>query len=269
MRTCVAVSSSVQRAFQATGLPIHTLRTLYDGTIIPAATAQSLNEPNRTELRIGCLGRIVPWKGLAEVLHAVAFARQRACDIRLHIMGPDEPGDQGFRQALLEMASGLGIRNLVSILPPVDDPAAFLDSLDLFVNASFPAEPFGLSLIEAMAHGLPAVAPCAGGPAEIIEHRVSGLLVAPGDVSALGEALVELVKNPTLRQELGRGARARVLRHFDVRERTTEQETYFYKLLDRGGELQRTDLPEAIETARLSGARRPTAAVECTTPTSE
>ena len=89
-----------------------------------------------------------------------------------------------------------------------DDVYAWMDALDIVVHASF-GEPFGLVLVEAMALGKPLVATAAGGPTEIIEHGVSGLLVPPGDSVSLADAIGRILNEPGLASSLSVGARRR------------------------------------------------------------
>jgi glycogen(starch) synthase len=67
-------------------------------------------------------------------------------------------------------------------------------------------EPFGLVVLEGMLYGLPIVAAAVGGPREILQDRETGLLFAPGNVSALAENVVRLVEDPALRDRLGAAA---------------------------------------------------------------
>src|ERR1700704_3441600 len=82
-----------------------------------------------------------------------------------------------------------------------------LERLDILVHASIIPEPFGQVVIEGMAAGLPVVAAGAGGPAEVIEDGVTGILYPPGDVGALASALRKLAAKPHLRERLGRAGR--------------------------------------------------------------
>ena len=66
------------------------------------------------------------------------------------------------------------------------------------------AEPFGLVLIEAMSLGRPVVATRAGGPSEIVEDGLTGLLVAPAEPPALAEAIIRLLQDESLRLAMGR-----------------------------------------------------------------
>jgi glycosyltransferase involved in cell wall biosynthesis len=70
-------------------------------------------------------------------------------------------------------------------------------------------EPFGRVVVEGMAAGLAVIATDQGGPTEVIDNGVNGLLVPPGDVNALARALRRLADQPALRQQLGEAARHR------------------------------------------------------------
>ena len=90
-----------------------------------------------------------------------------------------------------------------------DDVPAELARLDVLVHASTIPEPFGQVVLEGMAAGLPVVAADAGGPAEIVDDGVDGLLYPPGHAPALAERLRLLAGDRELRARLGRSGRER------------------------------------------------------------
>lgn len=79
-----------------------------------------------------------------------------------------------------------------------------------------PDEPFGIALVEAMAMGLPVVAPAAAGPLEIVIHEETGFLYPPGDVEAAASAVLALTRDRGLARRMGSAARERVEREFNV-----------------------------------------------------
>ena len=91
----------------------------------------------------------------------------------------------------------------------VDDVAGVLAGADIAVHASVIPEPHGQVVVEAMAAGVPVIAAAAGGPAEIVTDGVDGVLVPPGDVAALANALTRLAADARLRTELGAAGRRR------------------------------------------------------------
>ncbi len=93
-------------------------------------------------------------------------------------------------------------------IPHKNLPALYR-SADVLVNPSL-SEAFGMSLIEAMACGVPVIATRVGGMTEIVQHKKTGLLVDSGDVSALANAMKTILADEPALLEMGRAARARV-----------------------------------------------------------
>lgn len=93
-----------------------------------------------------------------------------------------------------------------------------LRALDVLVNTS-DAEPFGRSVLEAQASGLPVVVNDTGGPAEFVDDGRTGLVVPHDDVGALATALRELTSDAGLRERLGAAARRQAVAGFDIDSR--------------------------------------------------
>ena len=74
-----------------------------------------------------------------------------------------------------------------------------------------------MSVLEGLSHGLAVITTPVGAHSEVIEPEVSGILVPPGDVAALADALARVIQDETLRSRLARGARERFLEAFDIR----------------------------------------------------
>jgi glycosyltransferase involved in cell wall biosynthesis len=98
-----------------------------------------------------------------------------------------------------------------------DEIQAYYNDADAFVLPSF-AEGVPVVLMEAMAKGLPVITTRIMGIPELVEHEVSGLLVPPGRVDCLVDAITRLAGDGSLRQTLGRQGRDRVCGDFDVRQ---------------------------------------------------
>jgi glycosyltransferase involved in cell wall biosynthesis len=95
----------------------------------------------------------------------------------------------------------------------------------MLVLPSVTPEPFGRTVVEAMAAGCPPVATAAGGPLESVEDGLSGLLVPPDDAEALAGAISRLLADPALARQLGRAGRRRALEHFSLQTMTTTMST--------------------------------------------
>lgn len=179
-------------------------------TVAPSPV-QPPAEVHRTADRpftIGIVGRLAPWKGQDLFLKAFATAfgtgEERALVVGAAMFGEDE-----WAASLVEQAAKLGIDDRVEFTGFADDVWAQYERMDVAVHASVVPEPLGQVVLEAMAAGLPVVAPCAGGPAEVITDGVNGLLYPMGDAAALAEHLRRLAADGELRARLGDAGRRR------------------------------------------------------------
>jgi glycosyltransferase involved in cell wall biosynthesis len=114
---------------------------------------------------------------------------------------------------LRTLADALGVSSCICFLGEQPDVAPYLAQMDLYVQASV-AEGLPNSVLEAMAAGLPVVATAVGGTPEIVLDGQTGLLVAPGDPFALGDAVLALQADRSQAERFGRAGRARVEAYF-------------------------------------------------------
>jgi glycosyltransferase involved in cell wall biosynthesis len=129
------------------------------------------------------LGRFVPQKDFACLIQSVAIARDR-CSCRLILVG-----DGVLRESLLNLVGELGITDYVRIVGHQDNPYKLMKNADV-VAVSSRWEGFGLTIVEALALGIPVVATdCPSGPAEILEGGRFGRLVPVGDTESLATAI--------------------------------------------------------------------------------
>ncbi|MEU4656986.1 glycosyltransferase family 1 protein [Streptomyces sp. NPDC023723] len=147
------------------------------------------------ELIVGYVGRLAPEKQVELLAGACALD-----GVRVVIVG-DGPSRAGLEQAL-PGAVFLGRRT-------GDDLARLFASLDVFAHTG-PFETFCQTVQEAMASGVPVVAPAAGGPLDLVEHGRTGLLVPPRDADAVRDAVAALAAGPALRSAFGTAGRAAV-----------------------------------------------------------
>jgi glycosyltransferase involved in cell wall biosynthesis len=119
--------------------------------------------------------------------------------------------------ALKRRAEQPDLRSRVLLEGATRDPAEALPQAGCLLHCA-DREPFGLALVEALACGVPVVAPASAGPREIVDPSC-GLLYPPGDAARAAAALSDVLSSPARRAELSAGARARAERLFD-RERT-------------------------------------------------
>lgn len=178
------------------------------------------------------VGRVSPEKGIHVLLEAFAIVAARCVGARLDIVGPhdatppeliaalsDDPRVQGlaaisaqsYRAHLeRELARLAGRVRFVGHVPHAD-LASLYQAADVVVNPSL-SEAFGMSLVEAMAVGVPVVATRVGGMVDIVDGGRAGLLVEPADAPGLAQAIVHLLEHDGLRRVLGATGRERARR---------------------------------------------------------
>jgi len=140
------------------------------------------------------------------------------------------------------------LENSVRILNFRNDVSDLLAAMDIYVHLSVEPEPFGLAIIEAMASGLPVVATAPGGPGEILEDGISGILVPPRSAERTSEAVSALLSNPEMRQRMGDRARERAFRLFHVSRYATELRSLYKELLS---EFPQPDVGPAPESSTI------------------
>jgi glycosyltransferase involved in cell wall biosynthesis len=172
---------------------------------LPAARVLPACRPGA--IRILFLGQLVPRKGLAVLVEAFARVRSHA---DLLLVGGDWD-DDGYPREIRALVHGLGLQDRVHMENHREDAGALLRQADVFVLPSF-EEARPRSIIEATLLGVPVVASETGGIPSLIEDGVTGMLVPPGDVDALADAIEMLAGDAGLRRRLAFQARARAHR---------------------------------------------------------
>ncbi len=165
-----------------------------------------------TGRRIVVVGRLAPVKAVDDVLDAAARLAGRGVEVELVVIG-----DGPRRPDLERQAATLGLSARTTFVGALG-AAQVADELaraDVFVSASY-AEGLPVSIMEAMAAGLPVVATQVGGVAELVETGVTGTLVRPGDVDQLAEAVGRLLADGDRRARLGAAGRRAVVERHDV-----------------------------------------------------
>jgi colanic acid/amylovoran biosynthesis glycosyltransferase len=172
---------------------------------------------NQTETcNLLCVGRLTPAKGQAILLESVAQLQNQGISVTLTLvgMGPDE-------QSLRQYAEHLGISRQVHFTGAVDQDHIldFYKAADIFVLPSF-AEGLPVVLMEAMAMEIPCITTAITGIPELIRNGEDGLLVAASDSAGFNEAIIKLATDESLRHELGKAGRLRVLSDYDLHKNT-------------------------------------------------
>jgi len=170
------------------------------------------------------VGRFAPPKNHALLVEA--FAQVRA-DTPLYLL---LVGGGELQDAVREQVAALGLESRVRFLGVRADVADILRASDMFVLSSR-VEGNPLSVMEAMAAGLPVVSTAVGGVPELVREGETGLLVPSEDAGALARAVQVLVDDPVRRQAMGAAARRDAVSRFDIRHTVRGYEQLYERLL--------------------------------------
>ncbi|MCP2094433.1 Glycosyltransferase involved in cell wall bisynthesis [Actinosynnema pretiosum] len=175
--------------------------------------------------RVVCAGSLVPHKGFADVISAMAAVPEAELVIA---GGPSDVGRDPEARRLVEHARQRGVAGRVRLVGAVrrDAMPALLKSADAVVCAPW-YEPFGLVPLEAMACGVPVVATSVGGLVDSVVDGVTGRLVPPRDPRALAVALRALLSDRTRRETYGEAGADRVLARYSWQRVAVETERVY------------------------------------------
>lgn len=219
----VAVNSKeTGRAFIEAGGEADKIRIVYNG--FDPAKARVYEPGKAARLRaelglgpqplVGLFGRLSEWKGQHVFLDAIAAME----GVQAVIVGGALFGQEAYEARIREQASHLGLDGRVRFLGFRPDVPELMAAMDVVAHTSIVAEPFGRVVVEAMMCGRPVVATRGGGVTEIVRDGETGLLVPPGDASALAAAIGCVLSQPALAERLAQKGREDVSQRFSMEE---------------------------------------------------
>jgi glycosyltransferase involved in cell wall biosynthesis len=215
----------------------HRCFTVFNGCDVAQIKPNPARHGSRCLSRIVFVGRLSPEKGLHVLIDAFRRVVKSRPDACLEIIGPEGMAPQSFiiglstdplvrglnrfydgqsySERLREHSKGKLLGNLVFLgFLTREEMIQRLRQADLFVQPSIASEMFGMAVTDAMAAGLPVVATRICGLPEVVAHEASGLLVPPDNPEVLAEAIIRLLNDSQLSEEMGRAGRSRVERMF-------------------------------------------------------
>lgn len=205
-------------------------------SVIPVGVDTSRFSADRTERNghavVGMVARFGPIKGQHVFVQAAQGLATAYPSAEFVVAGTSLFGEESYELEVQEAARSRGGQS-VRFLGFVDDVPALMTTLDVVVSPSTKPEGFGQSIVEAMLAGKAVIASAAGGPTELIEDGVTGRLVPPGDVLALTRAISELLDDPAEAAAMGRRARERATKLYDIRETARLVEAVYERVLSR------------------------------------
>lgn len=188
---------------------------------------------------LGVVGQISPWKGLVDVIRAIPKVLSSFPEARLLVVG--EPkfdavsaryDNVAYFRELKSVVEKLNLEKEVIFTGERSDIPEVMKAIDLLVLASW-EEPFGRALIEAMAMEKPVISTNVGGPTEIVEDGVTGVLLPPKNPQVIARTVIEVASDRKKSEEMGRRGRAEVQRRFNTDTYVTKMFAIYKKILER------------------------------------
>jgi glycosyltransferase involved in cell wall biosynthesis len=229
----IAVSGAVREALiECEGVPSRKVITVFNGIdsseycqfIDRMDARRALGLPIEAQILL-CVARLSPEKGQCYLLKAIEHVHGNFPDIHLLLAG-----DGPSQQELIQQSESLGIKDTVHFLGMRNDIPLLLAASDVLVLPSL-YEGFGLAIIEAMFAARPVICTDAGGPREIVQHGITGLLVPPANVNALAKAIKQILNDPAQAAIMGCVGRTNAAVKFTIQRMVAETEAIYDQLL--------------------------------------
>ncbi len=183
---------------------------------VPPADLEQLFGIPRGRKVFAIFGRAVRWKGHPVFLRAARLVLDAVPDSHAMLVGNLTDLGPGYAGELEELIRDLGIAERTTCTGYRADIAPLMRACEVLVHASTTPEPFGTVVLEGMACGRPYVAMDEGGPTEMIDSGVHGLLVRPNEPEAMARAIITILTQPSTAAAFGAAARARCLERFSA-----------------------------------------------------
>ncbi len=188
---------------------------------------------------LGVVGQISPWKGLIDVIRAMPKVLSSFPETRLLIVGEPKFDTASARydniaylKELKSLVEELNLKKEIIFTGERSDIPEVMKAIDLLILPSW-EEPFGRALIEAMAMEKPVISTNVGGPTEIIEDGVTGILLPPKNPEIIAQAVIELASKKKKSKEMGRRGRKEVQRRFNTDTYIAKMLSIYKKILDK------------------------------------
>jgi glycosyltransferase involved in cell wall biosynthesis len=210
IRHCIAVSTAVRDDALRLGLAPEKCTVVAEGLDLtlfrpqapdPALLAELGVQPGEPVITL--VGGLVDWKGQDVLLAAAPRILEHFPNAHILLVGGAYGKDLLYAERIAARARAPELRARVRLLGTRGDIPAILAASSVVLHASTKPEPFGRTFLEGMALGKPVIASNEGGPLDVIEHGVDGLLIRPRDPDELARSVIRLLADPAFAAELG------------------------------------------------------------------
>lgn len=236
----ISLSHAIHGAMKSAGADLPNVTVIHCG--IDASRYRQVESPAALCLKhgipdgvpvIGVVGNLRQWKGQDTIVRATALLRDRYPGIRCILAGGETPADASYVARMRSIAAESRIQENVLFVGFQRNAIDYMRLMDVVAHTSTSPEPFGIVTLEAMSLGKPLVSTTIGGPAEVVIHGVTGLLVEPGKPELLADALSRLLDDPAGAAEMGERGRQRLHAEFSLEKNLRRTMDVYERVLSR------------------------------------
>lgn len=240
VKAFIYMSSAIERHYVKLGIPKSQGRVIYDPFDWRVYAGANHAEELRAEFSltdedwlISNVGRLDWWKGHDYFVEALGMVIGSYPHVKALIVGePDAtPLSQAYDAKLRRRVAELNLSDKVIFTGFRADIPAIMAASEIVIHSSSEPEPFGRVIVEAMAAGRPVIATAAGGVLDIVRDQETGLLVPPKDVTAMAEAMRQLLQDRDGAQRMGQRARAEVAQRFTIEQHIAAVQQVYEEML--------------------------------------
>lgn len=190
-------------------------------------------EPKKPQKKpvIAMIGRLTPLKGHKDFLNALSFLKRKNIAIEAWIIG-DQTKNRSYYDELIQIRDTLDLKEEVHFLGHQPNIPALLKKIDLVIFPSTHPESFGRTIIEAQASGVAVIASRLGGPQEIIEEGVTGLLFQPHSPPEIADTIEKILADPEKTFHMTLQARKKIEKEFSKTEMVNKTEALYRRVIE-------------------------------------
>jgi len=219
----IAVSEDIRINFiKKHGLSEDKVIIIHNGTDIPNNISSKMK---RNVFVIGSAGRLFPVKDYPLMVEIAREVLQHTDKIRFELAGEGPE-----KERILRLINEYKIDKAFTLSGFVDNMSTFYEGLNLYINTSL-HEGLPMSILEAMAHGLPVIAPNMGGLKEILNNGCQGYLVDGRNPKVFADKCIKLFRNNKLLLEMGNLSRDRIIEYFSLDKMTVKYYDLYHNIL--------------------------------------
>lgn len=185
-----------------------------------------------SEFQVAIIGQIAKWKGQDVFIKAAKLLHTKFPKVKFLIIGDvlfEKEEEKNYKKKLLELADEC---DYIKFLGYQNNILELIKEIDLIVHASVRAEPFGRIIIEGMAAKKPVIASAIGGPIEIIENGISGVLFEPGNHKMLAKEIEGMLIDNEKYYFIADSGYQRFVEKYDIRKTISQVEHHISSLFN-------------------------------------